>query len=68
MGEVLGKGGGFLYMNDHVGTFSSSNHPKIPKIFKMFVLIHAHLTLSRISSSSCWFSGQIFKIHVSCLE
>ena len=60
-GWSLGKGGGFLYMNDHDGACSSSNHPKIPKNFKMFVRNHAYLTLCRISSSLCWFSGQISK-------
>ena len=43
VGEFLGKGGGFLYMNDHDGAFSSSNHPKIPKNFKMFVRNHAEI-------------------------
>jgi hypothetical protein len=57
--EVLGKGSVFLYMNDHDGACSSSNHPKISKNFKIFVRNHALLPLLRISSSLCWFSGQI---------
>jgi hypothetical protein len=54
-----------VYMNDHDGACSSSNHPNNPKNFKMFVRNHARRTLLRISFVFMLVQWADIQIHVS---